>query len=231
VPSATVVDSTFDGNYANNLHGGVTDYSGGTIFLAGAAGNARIERCKILRGGRWGGSPTEANVKNDTGSICIAAGTVAVVNCLVTGMHSNAFEVAGGTMAITNVTVVGGDREPVLQKGGTLSVVNSIFWDNVSETGVSFDIAGGTTVVSHSDVAGGFEGEGNLDADPRFRMKSKNGASPYCLRGSSPCVNAGDRTGILKTEVDLGGERRISGANIDLGAYEYQQNGLLILLR
>ena len=236
VPSATVVDSTFDGNYANNsryddkrvYH---RDYSGGTIYLAGAAGVATIERCKILRGGRWGGSPTDDNVKNDNGSICIAAGTAAVVNCLVTGMHSNAFEVAGGTMAITNVTVVGGDREPVLQKGGTLSVVNSIFWDNVSETGVSFDIAGGTTVVSHSDVTGGFEGEGNLDADPRFRMKSKNGASPYCLRGSSPCVNAGIKGSWTADDLDCDSNPRVVGGVPDMGAFETVVNGLLLMVK
>ena len=237
VPSATVVDSTFDGNYANNsryddesgyYH---RDYSGGTIYLAGAAGVATIERCKILRGGRWGGSPTDANVKNDNGSICIAAGTAAVVNCLVTGMHSNAFEVAGGTMAITNVTVVGGDREPVLQKGGTVEVVNSIFWDNVSETGVSFDIAGGTTVVSHSDVTGGFEGEGNLDADPRFRMKSKNGASPYCLRGSSPCVNAGIKGSWTADDLDCDSNPRVVGGVPDMGAFETVVNGLLLMVK
>ena len=236
VPSATVVDSTFDGNYANNsryddkrvYH---RDYSGGTIYLAGAAGVATIERCKILRGGRWGGSPTDDNVKNDNGSICIAAGTAAVVNCLVTGMHSNAFEVAGGTMAITNVTVVGGDREPVLQKGGTVEVVNSIFWDNVSETGVSFDIAGGTTVVSHSDVTGGFEGEGNLDADPRFRMKSKNGASPYCLRGSSPCVNAGIKGSWTADDLDCDSNPRVVGGVPDMGAFETVVNGLLLMVK
>ena len=230
VPSATVVDSTFDGNYANNLHGGVTDYSGGTIFLAGAAGNARIERCKILRGGWWGGSPTEANVKNDTGSMCIAAGTASVVNTLVTGMHSNAFEVAGGTLAITNVTVVGGDREPVLQKGGTLSVVNSIFWDNVSETGVSFDIAGGTTVVSHSDVAGGFEGEGNIDKDPKFST-SKRAPVPYWLRTSSPCANAGDALGWTAEDVDLLGHPRLRGRFVDMGCYECGSSGLLLMLK
>ena len=235
VPSATVVDSTFDGNYANNLRSVESvyhrDYSGGTIYLAGAAGVATIERCKILRGGRWGGSPTDANVKNDNGSICIAAGTAAVVNCLVTGMHSNAFEVAGGTMAITNVTVVGGDREPVLQKGGTVEVVNSIFWDNVSETGVSFDIAGGTTVVSHSDVTGGFEGEGNLDADPRFRMKSKNGASPYCLRGSSPCVNAGIKGSWTADDLDCDSNPRVVGGVPDMGAFETVVNGLLLMVK
>ena len=235
VPSATVVDSTFDGNYANNLRkdesGYHRDYSGGTIYLAGAAGVATIERCKILRGGRWGGSPTEDNVKNDNGSICIAAGTAAVVNCLVTGMHSNAFEVAGGTMAITNVTVVGGDREPVLQKGGTVEVVNSIFWDNVSETGVSFDIAGGTTVVSHSDVTGGFEGEGNLNADPRFRMKSKNGASPYCLRGSSPCVNAGIKGSWTADDLDCDSNPRVVGGVPDMGAFETVVNGLLLMVK
>ena len=234
VPSATVVDSTFDGNYANNLRADTSgyhrDYSGGTIFLAGAAGNATIERCKILRGGWWGGSPTEANVKNDNGSICISAGKASVVNTLVTGMHSNAFEVAGGTLAITNVTVVGGDREPVLQKGGTLSVVNSILWDNASETGVSFDIAGGTTEVSHSDMLGGFEGEGNIDKDPKFST-SKRAPVPYWLRTSSPCANTGDASGWTADDIDLLGRPRLRDRFVDMGCYECGSSGLLLMIK
>ena len=229
VPSAMIVDSTFDGNYVNNLHGGVTYCSGGTIYLAGAAGKARIERCKILRGGRWGGSPTDADVKNDNGSICIAAGTASVVNCLVTGMHSNAFEVAGGTLAITNVTVVGGDREPMLQKGGTLSVVNSILWDNASETGVSFDVAGGTTEVSHSDMLGGFEGEGNLDTDPLLYGPTKKRA--YHLRAGSPCAGKGDPTGWTAADTDLNGLPRLRNGKVDLGCYSFNAPGLMLMLK
>ena len=226
VPSATIVDTVFDGNYVNNMRNGVTAYSGGTIYLAGDAGVTAIARCKFLRGGVSGYA---TNTGTDSGAITLAAGTASVINTLVVGMHSNAFEVAGGTLALTNVTVVGGDREPVLQKGGAVKVVNSILWDNASETGVSFDVADGTTEVTYSDVLGGFAGEGNLADDPRLYGPTK--ARAYHLRSVSPCAGAGNATGWTADDVDLDGLRRIRGTTIDMGCYSFNAPGLLLMVK
>ena len=226
VPSATIVDSVFDGNYVNNRCGGISAYSGGTIYLAGDAGVTAIARCKFLRGGVSGYA---TNTGADSGAITLAAGTASVVNTLVVGMHSNAFEVAGGTLAVTNVTVVGGDREPVLQKDGAVKVVNSIFWDNASEAGVSFDVVGGTTEVTYSDVLGGFAGEGNLADDPRLYGPTK--ARAYHLRSVSPCAGTGNAAGWTAADIDLDGLKRIRGTTIDMGCYSFNAPGLLLMLK
>ena len=226
MPSATIVDTVFDGNYVNNMRNGVTAYSGGTIYLAGDAGVTTIARCKVLRGGVSGYA---TNTGTDSGAITLAAGAASVANTLVAGMHSNAFEVAGGTLAVTNVTVVGGDREPVLQKGGAVKVVNTILWDNASEAGVSFDVADGTTEVTYSDVLGGFAGEGNLADDPRLYGPTK--ARAYHLRSVSPCAGTGNAAGWTADDVDLDGLRRIRGTTIDMGCYSYNAPGLLLMVK
>src|SRR5262249_40914378 len=46
---------------------------------------------------------------------------------------------------------------------------------------------GSTLLVSYSDVAGGWAGEGNLDADPLFDLAS----GLYHLTSGSPCVDTG----------------------------------------
>src|SRR5690606_9457525 len=51
----------------------------------------------------------------------------------------------------------------------------------------------------------------------------------YTLKSTSPVINKGNN--VLNTStVDLGGEARLSGAVIDLGAYEYQEGTLPVTL-
>ncbi len=67
-----------------------------------------------------------------------------------------------------------------------------------------------------------------FSADPLFEDAA---ALDYRLGKGSPCINAGNPAGITRAETDLDGAKRISGASIDLGAYERQQNGLIMVLR
>jgi hypothetical protein len=60
-------------------------------------------------------------------------------------------------------------------------------------------------------VQGGYEGEGNIDADPLF-VDLDNG--DYTLQSSSPCIDAGD------PESDLDSDGTIA----DMGAYFYDQS-------
>ena len=65
-------------------------------------------------------------------------------------------------------------------------VRNSILWNNEPD-----EIYPGVTGVSvaYSNIAGGWEGSGNIDADPLFR--SRHGFE-YLLGIASPCIDAGD---------------------------------------
>jgi hypothetical protein len=43
----------------------------------------------------------------------------------------------------------------------------------------------------------------------------------FSLLSSSPCINRGDTTGLVIDPLDYAGNPRVSGSNIDLGAYEF----------
>ena len=61
----------------------------------------------------------------------------------------------------------------------------------------------------------------NIDADPMWIM---TGDFPYSLSLNSPCIDSGTQNlpeGIVLPMVDLAGNPRISGGEIDMGAYEH----------
>ncbi|MEA2105059.1 MAG: choice-of-anchor Q domain-containing protein, partial [Candidatus Cloacimonadota bacterium] len=68
-------------------------------------------------------------------------------------------------------------------------------------------------------------GPGNIDEDPLFV-----GGDPfsYELTEDSPCIDAGtpDTTGLNLPELDLAGNQRIYNGRIDIGAYEWQEDGI-----
>jgi hypothetical protein len=76
--------------------------------------------------------------------------------------------------------------------------------------------------ITHSDIQGGFGGEGNIDADPLF-VDSDNG--DYHLTADSPCIDAGtdehlvDEENIVP-EDDIDGDARPHGEGVDIGSDE-----------
>lgn len=99
------------------------------------------------------------------------------------------------------------------QTSGRIMIANSIVWGNSPQQVKSE----GAVTVSHSDVQGGYAGNGNIDADPLF-LDPANG--DYRLQGDSPCVNAGDPDSVSE-ETDLDGNPRIGDGRVDMGAYEF----------
>lgn len=73
--------------------------------------------------------------------------------------------------------------------------------------------------VRYCDVEGGFDGEGNVDADPLFAGPPEH---PYALSEGSPCANAGPPAvaGLGLLALDLAGRPRVLAGRIDMGAYE-----------
>jgi parallel beta-helix repeat protein len=70
----------------------------------------------------------------------------------------------------------------------TPTITNSILWDDSPD---EIYIESGTPVVTYSDIQSGWEGEGNIDADPRF--VSYKGYE-FILHPNSPCIDTGDPT-------------------------------------
>jgi len=75
--------------------------------------------------------------------------------------------------------------------------------------------SGFTPTVLHCDVEGGWTGQGNFDADPRF---VDPGRRDFHLRGDSPCVNSGQTAAVANH--DFEGDPRIYIRTIDVGADE-----------
>ena len=103
----------------------------------------------------------------------------------------------GGGVGITNANV---------------DITNSIVWEN---TGNEVWVYSGSATVTYSDIEGGYDGEGNIDADPLF-TDANNG--DYTLQApDSPCIDAGT------ADLDGNGTEDITdynGSAPDMGAFE-----------
>jgi len=117
-------------------------------------------------------------------------------------------------------------------------LTNSILWNNFPEEIYFYsDYEPYSITITYSDVKNGIEGivtnnngtvnwlEGNIEEDPLFV-----GGDPfsYELSTGSPCIDAGtiDTTGLHLPEYDLAGNTRIYNGIIDIGAYEWQGQGI-----
>jgi len=93
--------------------------------------------------------------------------------------------------------------------------------------------------ITHSDVSGGWPGEGNIDSDPCFvQMGSWSDAGTvwdpcddtwadgnYHLRWASPCVDTASLDAVWEPNgTDLDGQPRVSGITVDMGAYELRND-------
>jgi len=120
-------------------------------------------------------------------------------------------------------------------------VVNSILWGNMADTESSSQIYDAPksseirddsiSAITYSIVEGGWDGEGNLDADPMFADAS---IGDLRLQADSPATDAGDDSALPADmsdidgdgdadetfPVDFAGYPRIMGDAVDMGAFE-----------
>jgi predicted outer membrane repeat protein len=87
------------------------------------------------------------------------------------------------------------------------SILNSIIWGNNADWNP--EIAGGVTI-TYSDIRGGWEGEGNIDAYPRFVLPEEK---DFRVLWGSPCIDSGH-----PDSLDPDGTRR------DMGAFYFDQS-------
>jgi hypothetical protein len=144
-------------------------------------------------------------------------------------IRNNANENGGGIniiesdLNIVNSTI--SDNTAITDAGGMLlnnsslhsaNVLNSIFWNNLP-----LEISTGNELpeITYSDIEGGFEGEGNIDANPLF---SNPDEEDYTLQWNdypagdftkSPCIDGGNPS--LASDPD--------GTTNDMGAFYFDQ--------
>ena len=200
-----VTNATFSNNDAR-MHGGGIQNNFGRLVLTGVtfSGNTAIYGAGIYDLGT-------SELINGTFSDNIAIQGAGIYAAIET--------------TITNATFAGNfGRSGVglfVTEGGSATVTNSIFWGNHR------DQIHGPAVVTFSIVQGGYDGEGNMDTDPRLGSLSYNGGLTLTrlLGANSPAIDAGTPENCPPTD-QRGKTRPIDGdgdgdAGCDMGAYEY----------
>jgi hypothetical protein len=142
------------------------------------------------------------------------------------GMNNN-----NSSPTLTNVTI---SNNGTYYEGGGMSnggsstpqLTNCIVWGNQTP-----QIAGAPAIISYSDIQGGYEGTGNIDADPLFIDAT---AGNFRLQQYSPAIDAGDNSAVPPdVTVDMDGNLRFiddplvadtgngTPPIVDMGPYEH----------
>ena len=232
----TLTDCTFAGNYAYG-GAGAAMHAGGAIIT-----NCTFDGNSAIAGGglaAYSASPMLSNctfvsntASNVGGGLYSTHGNPELTNCTFreneASTNGGGLYNLAGLLTLTNSTLTengAGAGGGGLGNGtGSSVLANCIVWGNDGG-----QISGEATV-SYSDVQGGFEGEGNIDADPLLLTSD----GPPRLGPGSPCIDAGNN-GAVPPDVttDAGGDDRFvddpetpdTGAGtpplVDMGAYEF----------
>lgn len=221
--SPRLINCAIDGNNAYSGGGGIDNFG----LLNGNA-NPTFVNCVVYAntaqraGGMycWGGNNGNANP--------------VLIN--TTFVYNTASDVGGGIVSDRMNSGGGssGNSNPSLK--------NCIVWGNSAANGSpQFLILGGATLsatYTDIDLAGQIPPNvlsgpvtGNIQSDPLFvSMLQPSGADNtwisaddgFRVQSTSPCVDAGDNTGVAAT--DLIGGNRIQNTVVDMGAYEYTES-------
>jgi predicted outer membrane repeat protein len=213
----TLTDVTFRDNQA--MTGGGMSNTYGIVTLSGVtfSGNSAVGSfndgygCGGLISGMSNLTMTNVTFSNNSaefgGAMCKMMGSATLTNVTFSG---NEATYMGGAIYNNSSGF-----------GGPATVLNSILWDNTAPQGAQIYDAGSLpAVVTYSDVQGGREGDGNLDADPKLGALADNGGSTQtmALLPGSAAIDAGDDSACPTT--DQRGVVRPQGAHCDMGAYE-----------
>lgn len=226
--SPNITNCTFTGNSAGENGGGVCCYYS-SISL--------VENCifkdnsAILGGGLkcWNNSsPMVINCTFTGNSSTIDGGGIGcafecapvIERCL---FYGNSSPSGGGiscthetTAMIVNCTIYGNTADDL---GGGIGCsdhsapdgVNNILWENTAPSGAQIGLeTGNDFTCTFSDIQGGWEGEGNIDADPLFANPLLN---DFHLTEYSPCIDAGNPNSPLDPDSTLA----------DMGAFYFDQ--------
>ena len=205
--SATISNCVITQCFASDSGGGA---SGGTLF------NCMFVSNNVSNG--YGGGDESATVFNsqfigNTASYGGGAYAGVLYNCLLAG---NTATGGGGAFngSMNNCTCV--SNSATWEGGGAVgcSLNNCIMYYNIAPSDSNYWVSGlnyrCTTPLPDS-------GLGNLTNEPAFVNLA---GGDFHLQAGSPCINAGNNA-FVSGATDLGGNPRITGITVDIGAYEF----------
>ncbi|MHC4474044.1 MAG: right-handed parallel beta-helix repeat-containing protein [Planctomycetota bacterium] len=203
---------------------------GGAIY--NSLSNPTLSSCifrinSAHRGAAIANNHSSPNVRN-----CIFAANMAARGGGMYNSSDSHPEIINCTFASNTGGIAGG---VLMARGGSAQLANCIFNDNQPRQ------VWGTATVSYTDIHGGWEGYGNIDADPCFVRPGcwahANDANvvvqpddpnavwvegDYHLLPHSPCINTGDPNYVPgQNQEDIDGQPRVWDGRVDMGADEF----------
>jgi len=224
----TIADCVLSANTATDGGGGIFTVSSSPT-ITGCRFNDNTARfggglsLELNSNGTVVGCTITGNRADTGGGMQCTGSDPLISNCLIGA--NNATSRGGGIYfdhsdgpVINNCTIVGNTADA--EGGGfhvsdsALTITNSILWNDTPQ---EISVSEGSVTVTYSDVQGGWPGEGNLDADPRF-VSGPHGEFYLSQVAAgqpldSPCMDAGsDRAPVLDlasitTRTDEKGDR------------------------
>ncbi len=128
------------------------------------AANPTFKRCEIV------GNATGVEMWAHSGKRLMLRNYGTFRNCLIAGSRESGF--FGGSPTLDNCTVA--DNLGAGVDVALAQITNSIlYFNNQDAGGVNLKVENAQSTVTYSDVQGGWEDEGNMDADPLFRARGQ----------------------------------------------------------
>ena len=207
----TLTHSTISNNTASQGGGMSLDQSNATLTHVTLSNNICVLSNYSYYYSTWGGGMylylsdptlTHVTISGNTG-----------------GDYGGGMSLTTSNPILTHVTISGNTADYgggiELYDNSDATLINSIIWDNSPESILIWDSNTDAAITTYSDIEGGWEGEGNINADPLF-TEADNG--DYTLQSNSPCIDTGT------ADIDGDGEEDITdyfGLAPDMGAFEF----------
>ena len=219
--SPTITDCVFHNN---------TAIQGGGLYIIGRVGyngdaGTKITNCL------FSGNSATGNWNTGGGGLYNSSVPIRITNCTFfdnTGNRGGGIFNGGASPTLINSTLFKNTARTsgggIYLVGSEANITNSIFWNNKVVSSSQIGEILSTVTVSFSDIQGGYEGEGNIAADPLFVGEAAN---DFRLMAHSPCIDTGTNNVSQLPDIDLAGNPRIEDGNrdgteiVDMGAYEY----------
>ncbi|MBN2561436.1 MAG: hypothetical protein JXQ75_10960, partial [Phycisphaerae bacterium] len=221
-------------------------YPGSSIGAGIYCSSSTVSRCVIANNTAISGMNSSRGDSLAAGAGAYLAYLGRLENCLVsgnvaTGAYVGADAMGAGVQAdpyaqVVNCTIVSNWLACVAvsgwMDGGGLyadeNVVmdNNVIWGNLSDAGRSTNWYVYSGTMSYSCSTPLPPGEGNTSDDPVFVNPA---AGNYRLASGSPCINHGTNRPWMKTAIDLDGRPRLQALRVDMGAYESDAEGNLLV--
>ncbi|MFT7618785.1 MAG: hypothetical protein ACI97A_002432 [Planctomycetota bacterium] len=224
------------GGFAAGLTGSTSGGAGGVFGVA-----PKLINCIIV--GNIGGDAGVEPLRAGAGGVYVIGDAYiesCMINCNQGGTDGAApgFGGGGGVHALAgNVEIIsstiadnigggGFDGNPsggVHSDFGSITMRSSIVWGNtLGPTFIPYTSAnnvGGpvVTMATFCDIEGGYIGSGNTNVTPGFIDRP---GGDYMLKPTSGCIDYGDYIFRSVDAMDIGGDPRVLGARVDIGADE-----------